>query len=242
MNKTILFFLLIIFCIAPVVAQEPNSRRFVNSVYLLDEFIKRQDKFVDYLDTSSYDGTPYFKPNYSLGNVYEGQKLIANNVAMRYNVVADEIEIKESLTTPIEEAKPLTKSPDIFVKIGKDIFVFAPYKGGIEGGGYFQVLYEGKRIDVFKKIQKKFTPSKPARTSITRPIKAKFTDKATYYLVSENGKFYELPSSRNKKLKVFGNNEEVIAQYVKKHNLDLNIEEDLIKTIQYFNSVKNIEL
>ncbi|HBR52900.1 MAG TPA: hypothetical protein DEA82_01430 [Flavobacteriaceae bacterium] len=240
MKKNI-FFTAILCCIACATLFSQNTR-FTSSLFQLDEFIKRQDKFIDYTETDRYIGTPYNHPEYLNGNVYEGQTLLASNVALRYNAVADEMEIKESLQTPTEEARPLTKSPDIFVKIQDAIFVFAPYMGGIEGGGYFQVLYEGEKIDVFKKLNKKFVPEKPAKTSITRGTKAKFIDIPTYYLVSKNGKFYELPSSRNKKLKVFGKNKELISDYVSKNKLDLNDEKDLIATVIYFNSLKNIEL
>lgn len=201
-----------------------------------------QDKFVDYKDTASYSGTPYNNPSFLSGNVYENNKLLAKNVALRYNAIADEIEVKESLETPITKARPLTKSPDVFVKIMNDIFIFAPYRGGIEGGGYFQVLYEGDRISVFKKLNKKFYPAKLAKTSITRGVPAKFEDKPVYFLVSKNGKFYQLPSSKSKKLKVFGKNQEFIKKFVEKNRLNLNNEKDLIETIIYFNSLEKIEL
>jgi len=238
------FLLLILFSLgnSSLKAQETQTRRFVNSLYQLDEFIKRQDKFVNYADTESYQGTPYNHPSFLLGNIYENKKLLASNVALRYNAMADEIEVKESLATPISKARPLPKSPDVFVKIVNDIFVFAPYRGGIEGGGYFQVLYEGVKISVFKKLNKKFYPAKPAKTSITRDILAKFEDKPVYFLVSKNGKFYELPNSRSKKLKVFGKNQEIIKQFIAKNKLNLNNEEDLVQTIIYFNSLKKIEL
>ncbi|MDX1461622.1 MAG: hypothetical protein R3359_01095 [Marinirhabdus sp.] len=227
---------------APVSGQEEANRRFVSSLFQLDEYIKRQDKFVDYTETDSYIGTPYNNPEYLLGSVYQDTKLLARNVALRYNAIADEIEVKEKLSTSTENARPLTKSPDIFVKIQDVIFVFVPYQGGIEGGGYFQVLYEGPKVDVFKKLHKKFIPAKPARTSITRGVKAQFIDKPVYYLVTKNGKFYELPSSRNKKLNVFGKNKEVMSDFVRENKLDLNVEKDLVAAIVYFNSLKNPDL
>ncbi len=223
-------------------AQDIDGRRFVNSLYQLDEFIKREDKFIDYKETSSYKGTPYNNPSFLPGNIYKNKKLLARNVALRYNAVADEIEVKESLESPMSKAKALTKSPDIFVKIVDDIFVFVAYLGGIEGGGYFQVLYEGDKVDVFKKMNKKFSPAVPAKTSITRDILAKFEDKPVYYLVTKNGKFYELPTSRSRKLKVFGKNQEAIKAFVSKNKLNLNYEDDLIETVIYFNSLENIEL
>ncbi|WP_432412662.1 hypothetical protein [Rasiella sp. SM2506] len=242
MKKCIIIFILFSIGSSGLEAQETQTRRFINGIYQLDEFIKRQDKFVDYKDTASYNGTPYNNPSFLPGNVYQNKKLMASNVALRYNAVADEIEIKEYLETPISKAKPLPKSPDIFVKIVDAIFVFVPYLGRIEDGGYFQVLYEGDKIDIFKKLNKKFYPAKPAKTSITRNILAKFEDRPVYYLVAKNGKFYELPSARSKKLKVFGKYQEVIKKFVAKNKLNLNNEEDLIDTIIYFNSLENIEL
>ena len=242
MKKCILLLILFSLGSSGLKAQESQTRRFVNSLYQLDEFIKRQDKFIDYTDTDSYMGTPYNNPSFLPGNIYEKEKLLASNVALRYNAIADEIEVKESLETPISKARSLPKSPDIFVKIVNDIFVFAPYRGGIEGGGYFQVLYEGGKVDVFKKLNKKFYPAKPAKTTITRGTLAKFEDRPVYYLVNKNGKFYELPSSRSKKLKVFGKNQDIIKAFVDKNRLNLNDESDLIETIIYFNSLTNIEL
>ncbi|QIE60164.1 hypothetical protein G5B37_11510 [Rasiella rasia] len=240
--RTIVIIFLLLSLSSDIVQGQSNNDRFVSSLFQLDEFIKRQDKFIDYMDTEKYHGTPYNHPNYLKGNVYKGNTLLAKGVALRYNAIADEMEIKKTLDTPISEARPLTKSPDIFVKIEDAIFVFAPYQGGIQGGGYFQVLHEGEKIDVFKKLNKKFIPAKPAKTSITRAFKARFVDKPIYYLVTKTGKFYELPSSKNKKLKVFGKNKEVISKFVAENKLDLNEEKDLVATIIFFNSLKNIEL
>ncbi len=242
MKKYIILLVLLSLGCSGLRAQETQTRRFVNSLYQLDEFIKRQDKFVDYTDTDSYTGTPYNNPSFLPGNIYENKKVLASNVALRYNAIADEVEVKESLETPISKARPLPKSPDVFVKIVNTIFIFAPYKGGIEGGGYFQVLYEGESVSVFKKLNKKFYAAKPAKTSITRDILAKFEDKPIYYLVSGNGKFYEMPSSKSKKLKVFGKNQEVIKTFISKNRLNISNEDDLIATVIYFNSLENIEL
>ncbi|HIB47740.1 MAG TPA: hypothetical protein EYN07_06115 [Flavobacteriaceae bacterium] len=223
--------LILLFC-GNVIAQVDNQ--FASDLYMVDEFIKRQDKFVDYMDTASYTGTPYNNESFLLGNVYNGKELLANDVALRYNAVADEIEIKESLTSPDEDARLLTKSPEIYVKIMGDIYIFAPYKGGVEGGGYFQVLYEGNKIDLYKKLEKDFTPEKISNNSITRDVKASFSDEITYYLADKDGKFYELPKSRNKKLKVFGKKKDEIKAYVRENGLDLNTEKDLLRTTKHY--------
>jgi hypothetical protein len=213
-----------------------QTRQFTSDLYQMDEYIKRQNKGIDFKETNSYTGTPYNDPNYLLGNVYKNDELWANDVALRYNAMADEIEIKESLNSDDNEAKVLTKSPDVFVKIVNDIYIFAPYKGGIEGGGYFMVLFEGDKIGLLKKPKKKFTPEKKATTSITRDLPASFKDKPVYYIVDKSGKYYELPSSRNKKLKVFGTNKDAIKRYVSEKGLDLNKEEDLLRVIKHYDT------
>ena len=213
-----------------------GNRQFTNDLYQMDEYIKRQKSGIDFSDTSSYTGTPYNNPSYLNGNVYKNDELWATNVALRYNAMADEIEIKETLATPDGEAKVLTKSPDVYVKILNDIYIFAPYKGGIEGGGYFHVLFEGDKIGLFKKPKKSFTKAKKASTSITRDMPANFKDKPVYYIVDKDGKFFELPSSRSKKLKVFGKNKDAIKSYVREKQLDLNEEKDLIRVIKHFDT------
>lgn len=214
-----------------------GRRQFVNDMYQLDEYIKRGNRGIDYKDTDSYDGTPYNNPSFLIGNVYSGIGLLATNVALRYNAIADEIEIKESLTTPDSQAKVLTKSPEIFVKIDQDIFVFVPYDGGIEGGGYFQVLLEDKKYDLFKKLIKDFRPLKKASTSITRDIPARFIDRPEYYIVTRSGKFYQLPDKKSKFFKVFSENEQLVRDYVRDNALNLDNEKDLIRLLRYYNSI-----
>tara|TARA_R100000935_G_scaffold13736_1_gene27407 strand:+ start:7656 stop:8378 length:723 start_codon:yes stop_codon:yes gene_type:complete len=211
-----------------------DNRAFTSGLFQVDEHIKRQNKDIDFLDTDSYTGTPYNHPNYLLGNVYQNNELLATKVALRYNAVADEMEIKESLGSPDEEAKVLTKSPEIFVKIMGDIYIFAPYKGGVEGGGYFQVLHEGTGVDLYKKMEKDFKPERKATSSITTGTPASFSDEITYYLATKDGKFYEMPKSRKKKLKVFGSQKDAIKDYVKDNRLDLNDEKDLLKAVKYY--------
>lgn len=236
-----LIIIAVLLCVSlPLTAQEFGTnygiRQFTNDLFQLDEYIKRQNKGIDFEDTASYTGSPYNNPNYLLGNVYKNDSLWATNIALRYNAMADEMEIKESLTTDNSEAKVLTKSPDVYVKIMNDIYIFAPYKGGIEGGGYFHVLFEGDKIGLFKKPSKKFTPEKKATTSITRDLPASFKDKPVYYIVDKNGKYFELPPSKSKKLKVFGNNKDKIKKFVSSNRLDLNDEKDLIRVIKHYDT------
>ncbi len=232
--KKILLLLIVVLSITQVTYSQFSSKRFTSDLFILDEYIKRQNKDINFKDTKTYTGTPYNNPSFLLGSIYKEGKLLAENVALRYNAIADEMEVKENLTSNDDDAKVLTKSQDIFVKIGLDIFVFVPYQGGIEEGGYFEVIYEGTQIDFYKKHIKDFDEAKKATSTITRDVPAKFTDDPEFYLVTKTGKFYQFPKSRGKKLKVFGDKEKEMKKWVKSNNIDVNSEKDLLRAVKYF--------
>jgi hypothetical protein len=239
MKKAIIFVLLA--CLSTTKGKAQYwDKAFTSDLLILDEFVKRSEKGISFDDPLSYQGTPYNSPSYLPGNVYKDDKLLATNVGLRYNAIADEIEIKETLGTPDEEAKVLTKSEDVYVKIADNIFVFVPYQGGIENGGYFQVLFEGNQIQLYKKLEKKFTAAKKAKSTMLQDTPAKFTDKPEYYIVTRTGKFYVLPKSKNKKLKVFGSNKDMIKAYINENRLDLNDEKDLRGVIKYYDTVGSV--
>ncbi|PHS63450.1 MAG: hypothetical protein COB12_09125 [Flavobacterium sp.] len=244
MKKNIFLLFAVLFISTPTIKAQSDAinRQLTSTAFVVDEFIKRFDKGVSYKDVDSYKGTPYNNPVFLLGNIYENTTLLANDVALRYNAMADEMEVKESITTPDEEAKLLTKSIDIYVKINGDIFIFAPYQGGVEEGGYFQVLFEGTQYNFYKKNIKKFYPAKKATSSITTDTPAMFQDKPVYYIVTKKGRYYEFPSSKSKKIKVFGEQKDTIKKYVKEKGLDLNKEKDLKKAVIYFDKIEGAKL
>ena len=214
-----------------------DAAMFVSDVFLLDNYIKRQNKDVNVKDTKTYKGTPYNNPSFLLGNIYKEGKLLADNIAIRYNAFADEMEVKQILNSDDENARVLAKSQDIYVKIVDDIYVFVPYQGGVENGGYFQVIFEGSQIALYKKHIKDFKPEKKATSSITKTLPAVFKDKPVFSLVTKSGKFYQMPKSRSKKLKVFGEKQNQMKAFTKQNNLDLNKQEDLLTAVKYYDSL-----
>ena len=236
MKKIIMTVVLCVITLNTTTAQF-DAAMFVSDVFLLDNYIKRQNKDVNFKDTKTYKGTPYNNPSFLLGNIYKEGKLLADNLAIRYNAVADEMEVKQILNSDDENARVLTKSQDIYVKIVDDIYVFVPYQGGVENGGYFQVIFEGSQIALYKKHIKDFKPEKKATSSITKTLPAVFKDKPVFYLVTKSGKFYQMPKSRSKKLKVFGEKQNQMKAFTKQNNLDLNKQEDLLTAVKYYDSL-----
>lgn len=236
MKKAILTLILCVLTLNTAIAQF-DAAMFVSDVFLLDTYIKRQNKDVNFKDTKSYKGTPYNNPNYLFGNIYKEGKLLAEKIAIRYNAVADEMEVKQNITDSDDDAKVLTKSQDIYVKIMDAIYVFVPYQGGIEKGGYFQVTFEGNNIALYKKHIKDFIPEKKATSSITKTLPAIFKDKPVFYLVTKKGAFYQMPKSRIKKLKVFGEKLKEMKDFTKQNDLDLNNEKELLRAVKYYDTL-----
>lgn len=176
----------------------------------------------------------YANPNFVQGKIFQEDQLIKDDVPMRYNTFADEIEIKKNSSDANYGA--LIKDPTIFVKMFKDLYVFVPYEGSNEKGGYFNVLSDGKTYDLYKKTKAVFREPQKAETSYARDMPPSFPKTVTYYLV-QNGTFLEMPSSESKILKMMDKKKTEMKKYMKENNIDLDKEQDMIKTISYFDSL-----
>ena len=217
------------------IAQNINSQR------QTELFVRNADKYdtstiYDPANPENYKGTPYHSDNFLTGNVYIENEIILSNVALRYNAIADEIEFKESLNSNDKEVKALVKSKEIYAKIMKDIFVFIPSEG------YYLVVFDGDNFSLLKKVTKKYFPAKKAKNNYERSTLAEFEDRFSYSIFTRNGEMMEFPKSKSKKLKVFGNSEKLIKDYIKKYHLDLNKEKDLKKVIIYLDGVEGANL
>ncbi len=176
----------------------------------------------------------YANPTFVNGNIYQGEDLLKSNVPMRYNAFADEIEIKKDMSTTDYGA--LIKDPNIFVKMNFDIYVFVPFQGSNEKGGYFNVLSDGKTYDLYKKTKSVFREARKARTSYESDTPPSFVKNTTYYLV-QKGTFLEMPTSKSKIIKMMDSKKKEIKEYVKQNNIDVDKEGDLIKLVSYFDSL-----
>jgi hypothetical protein len=208
------------------------------------EYLDRHNEndIYDINDPSTYNGSPFAKPLYLLGNVYREEELISNRIALRYNVYSEEIEVKESILEDNNKAKALIKSTDIHVSIANDLFVYLPLNESLPIGGYYQVLHKGDFIKLYKKLLKKFYLPKKAATSLTKDVPATFIDREVFYIALKNDRYYELPSTKNKIIKAFKKNGAIVKNYIKEKDLDISNEKDLIRLIIYIDSLELSEL
>jgi len=176
----------------------------------------------------------YVNPLFVPGKIFQGDQLIRDNVLMRFNAYADEIEIKKNSTATNFSA--LVKDPDIFVKIANDVYVLVPFRGSNANGGYFNVLSDGKTYDLYKKTTAVYREPRKARTTYDSDIPPSFDKTTTYYLVKD-GTFLEMPNRKSKLLNMMSQKKDEIKDYIKQNKLDLDKEKDLIDVISYFDSL-----
>ncbi|MBV1924678.1 MAG: hypothetical protein KUG68_11695 [Flavobacteriaceae bacterium] len=233
MKKAVLFILLsIIFY--PVFSQSEkfNYRLSVRTIDMqqLNGFEGMYDE-----SRSNIEGSPYANNDFMLGSIYQNEKVLKNNLLLRYNIYSDEIEIKENKNS--KEYSALIKNQDYTIVIDERIYVSIPLNGSEENGNYFNVLVPEGRFKLYKKSSISFQKAKPAVTSYDRDRPAKFTTLNTFYLVDHNGKFYELPSKSSKFYKVFKEKSSNLKSFAKKGKINIKKEKDLIRLINYYNSL-----
>ncbi len=186
-------------------------------------------------EISKIEGSPYVNSSFLPGNIFQGDNLVMKNTMIRYNAYADEIEINQ--TGEKEKYGSLIKAANMYAKIGLATYVFVPFEGSVERGGYFEVVTDGKNFDLYKKIKSTYNAPRKSTSSYDRDVPASFTKTTTYYLVDAGGTFYELPSSKSKILNVMAKKKDEASTYIKKNNLNLDNEKDLAKLVTYFDSI-----
>ncbi len=183
-------------------------------------------------------GTPYAEENFQSGNIYKNGKVVASNVALRYNVLRDELEVKSNMSMADAQAKVLQRDTDIYVRILNDVFVYIKPTAEDSKSGYFKVLYEGEKYHLYQKFTKEFIEGKKAINSVAQDVPPTYKGDEELYLVPVNGKPIELSGSRNSKLKSFPTHNKQLKKYVKENNLNINKDYSLEKLVAHYNTLK----
>lgn len=236
MKTTLLFFFVLTFTFSTYSQiNESAYSKMLNASLVVDQFFDLYGISVE--DLKNINGSPYEENYFQPGNIYSNNELTVSNVPMRYNIFADEIEINTSQDPNQQNINVLGKSPDVFVKIGTDIFVYVENLSAKDQSGYFKVVHEGEQFDLYKKSKVNYVEKRFAETSYQQDQPARFDRTDTFYLVSNRGVFYELPNNRRRFAAVFKEHNKEIDTYVRGNRLDIRNEADLKKIVKYFNEI-----
>jgi len=182
-------------------------------------------------------GSIYANKEFQIGSVYKNGKMVASNVALRYNVQAEEIELKANTSTLATVANVIQADQNISVSILNDEFVYLVSPDKNQKAGYFMVIAEGSKLTIYKKIIKDFVEGKESANSYSRDVPDTFKEKEQLYIVSSTGGLTKLPKGKAKREKLFAPMVNQMSTYIENNNLNLRREKDFNQALAYFNAL-----
>jgi len=201
----------------------------------IDSYISQRSVEV-YLE-ADFTGTPYKDKMFKNGTILKNGIPLAKNIGLRYNASKDLFEVKKSSVLKDDQAKVLKSSSDLLIKIGNENYVFLAPNENNTTQGYFLIDYKSDKTSLFKKIKKEYIPEQKAYTSLASNIAANYKEKLSLYLYTNDGLLIELPGSKSKRLKAFGDKSKDIKLFVKENKINLNKEAGLIEVIKYYDTL-----
>lgn len=182
-------------------------------------------------------GSPYENEEFAIGSILIDGKVVRNNVAVRYNALRDEMEIKNKIDDHNRNGRVLTKSTDVYVKILNKTYIYSISKDDIPAG-YYLALYEGEKFDLYKKTYKEYLDGAESMTGVTRGIPAMYKEKEGYFLLNkQDGSLKALPKSRNGKLGMFKDKKKEMKSYASENKLNINKEYALVKLLKHYDTL-----
>lgn len=229
MKKSLFPFFLIILT-SQALCQTPISYEFDK---LWEEF--RFVKFVngEYLtNESNYKGTPYMEvDDKSCTLVLENSQSL-KGLTIRYNIYNDQMEIeREGIYYIIPKQKEFSS-----FKLDNHLFKYLIYTdNGATTTGNLEVLIEGT-CSLYRKYRITLLDPQPARP-YHDPKPATFKSKAPeFFFAVGDDQIVKLTSSKDF-IELLPEHQDKIAQFIKKNKLKFRKQEDIVKVVEYFNSL-----
>ena len=184
-------------------------------------------------------GSPYLTEHFVKSKVYFGEELIGDYY-IRYNALNSEIEIKE---TDLKEEAPkrLLANQDLRVKYGNRELRFTTYitKKDETKNGFLSIIEDGENYTLYHRLAVKYSEGKAAANSMVNPIPSRYAHFVEYYYQKKGvDRIDQLVQKKGSLLKVLDKElREEVSNFLKEYKIDLNEEQDLIRTFNYINSL-----
>lgn len=185
----------------------------------------------NWLEESDIEGSPYMNNDFINGNVFMNSKEQYVDVLLRYNIYNDQIEFKSGEN--IQSLSP----PELIDKIelNGEIYEYIPYSLGKRiKKGFFIRLTEGK-AQLYKRAEIQFKKAENAG-AYKEAEPAKFIRKPdSFYVKIEEAQGQKVLKRKNLP-ELFPDKQAELTAFIKKNKVKIN-EEDLLKLVEYYNSL-----
>ena len=223
-------FALFIFMCSTILVAQPSMKEAPQGDYISSRTVNLMD------DPNDYTGSPYYNEDFSKGSILANGKTIANGQIVRYNVFKEEFEIRDPRNIDSKIVKTIVRDEKIAIQINDETFEYVSSEKN-KLRGYFIPLLKSEKTSLYKKITKNYIASQKAVSSMASDVAALYKEKVEFYLIDEMGTYTALASSKKGKLKAFSAIKKQVKDYTKQNKLNLNKEKDLIKLVNYTNTL-----
>lgn len=183
-----------------------------------------------------YNGSIYMKSNYKESSVIH-EKSGTFDAKLKYNIHSDALEYSIG-----EQLFEVSKSPVIHARIDGDYFYYCDFETqrGVDRSGYYVLVELTDTYRIYKRFSVKI---KEPRTTVVvgTPIEPGSIRMKTKYYLEESGVIMEIPMNKKGMLAAFNDKESELKEYLKKEKIRLRKEEDLIRLVARYNSLKNAD-
>jgi hypothetical protein len=222
MKYSFLTGILLICCLTKVAAQ--------GGVYLqnVDGRPVFEKKYVD------VQGSPYLEEDWAQGAVDLKNGKSFKEVALKYDLVADEVLFKNEKGEAYAFAQPvkafsLIRPGDKSQRIFRN--GYAPVKGGTESS-YYEVLADGK-VQLLQRKVKKIREDKAYGSATAVRTMEEYTN----YFIAKDGVPVNIKKSEKAVLEAIGGDSTALEAYIRSNKLNLKNDGDLVKLLTYYNGL-----
>jgi hypothetical protein len=189
-------------------------------------------------------GSPYLSDTFKDGEYYlNGES--QGHFYLRYNVYNDQIEILVDASP--ENLSKDEPSYDAFLKYDKSKVVlngkiiqsyYYNDDNGNTSNSYFIEVNKTDKLTLLVRKRCVLTPAEKAATPNQTDRAARFTVYDDYYILNEGDKYpKKIELKKRKLLKEFPQEAEALKAFIKKENIDLAEESDLVKLTNYMSTL-----
>ena len=200
------------------------------------DFVKRRlEKYFTYAEYVDVEGSPFLFDAWSTGIVKFANGKQASNLKLKYDLVKDQL-IFENPDVPGQLLLFEDKVSEFKLDGTNQSFYF---RNGFQNAGintketFYQILFEGNS-SLLKKGSKTVFENRPFNiATVTRSVK----EQTAYYIAKGNT---PVKIKRDKKtiLSILGNHTAELEQFIQVNTLDLKNDADLVKLMNYYNSIR----
>jgi hypothetical protein len=226
----------IILCLSAFLVQPLSAQ----NIYTINEKVVNMMDNVAYLKSLSpqlaeeYEGSPYENDNFRKGKVYYGKKWLYDDVPLRYNIYTDQMEFlleeKDQIYALVPD-KQIEK-----IELADKVFVVGESPAGAKTeNGFYKQIATGK-IDLLVKLDVYFKEKEPYK-GFVEPKPAQFIRRNDIFFLRKEHEQVLRVGSIKKMISYIGNHQDHLQNFAKKEKIKTGVEEDLIKFVNYYNSL-----